>query len=123
MNRNALIGIIISALIVTGLFAYADGGGYRHGYGGHHGMMGGYGRGAYCEGRGYGRNQYEYDKKIDKSYVEDIAHDYVRSKKHLTVGRIEEDDREYTVEIVTKKEGALTTKLFIDKRTGYTWSE
>lgn len=119
MTRKNLIGILLSVFLLLGLFAYADGG--RYGYGGHHGMMGGYGRG-YCEGP-RGMYQQEYNRNIDKAYVEDIAHNYVRGKKHLSVGSITEENREFVIEIVTRKEGSLVTKLFVDKRNGYTWSE
>ena len=87
------------------------------------GMMGpGYGMGPGMMGPGYGYGpQYQQPQKpLEKSDVETMMKNYLASVRNpnLKLGKIEEKDSGFEVDIVTKN-NSLVDKILVDKNTGW----
>ena len=90
------------------------------------GMMGrgwsGYGMGPGMMGPGYGYGpQYQQPQKpLEKSDVETMVKNYLTSVRNpnLNLGKIEEKDNGFEVDIVTKN-NSLVDKIIVDKNTGW----
>ena len=92
--------------------------GYGMGYG-----MGGYGMGPGMMGPGYygyGPQYQQPQKPLEKSDVETMMKNYLASVRNpnLKLGKIEEKDSGFEVDIVTKN-NSLVDKILVDKNTGW----
>jgi len=91
---------------------------------GAYGMMGrgGMGPGMMAPGQGmgpqYGAGQ---QKPLTEKDVRGILQNYLKSTRNpnLKLGKITDKGNGFEAEIVTKKEGALVDKIFVDKATGW----
>ena len=94
--------------------------GYGYGYGMGPGMMGpGYGYGRQY-GPQYGRQYQQLQKPLNRDQAKQKVENYLSSMRNpnLKLGKIEEKDNGYQINIVTK-EGSLVDKILVDKNTGW----
>ena len=86
------------------------------------GMMGrgygGYGMGPGHGGR-YGEPYQQLSKPLDEQQARQEVENYLQSTRNpnLKVGKIQQKDNQYEVDVETK-EGALVDKILVDKDTG-----
>jgi hypothetical protein len=92
--------------------------GYGYGYGMGPWMMGpGYG---WQYGPGYGPQYEEPQKPLDKDQVKEEVENYLKSTRNpnLQIGKIEEKENDYEVDVETK-DGSLVDKILVSKDTGW----
>jgi hypothetical protein len=91
------------------------------------GMMGqgyyGMGPGMMGPGYGYGQPYHQKQEPLDEKDAKQILENYLQFTRNpnLKLGKIEDKDRHFEAEIVTK-EGSLVDKVTVDKITGWVQS-
>jgi len=94
--------------------------GYGPGYGMGPGMMGpGYGYGQQY-GPQYRRQYQQPQNPLDKNQAKQQVENYLKSSRNpnLKLGKIEEKDNNYQINIETKN-GSLVDKILVNKNTGW----
>jgi hypothetical protein len=69
---------------------------------------------------GYGPESQRYSKPLDKDQAKQQVENFLKSEKNpnLKIGKIEEKDKDYEVNIETK-DGSLVDKILVSKDTGW----